>query len=189
MRPYSARRSATCWIQGIPALSRSTFRSPSTMGYLKRFRASSRSGRCYSIDRGRYASESGVRVSPVTILQLTTFGLWEHMDSIPHRTGHSLVTIPTLPWNPLVLEGRAAKKVMLYPIRFQQYAVVEIFILVSSITSKTLWSTFQIACAILNPRPSRMFRVLMAMPGGCEGWRGSGGEAVSKRPAPWGVDQ
>ena len=76
MRHYSARRSATFWLCRILVLLRSTFRYPRTMGSLKRFRASSRANRCSSIDRGRYAPTSGVHMSHMTSLHLTTFVPW-----------------------------------------------------------------------------------------------------------------
>ena len=46
------------------------------MGYLKRCRSSSRSGRCSNVEGVRYAPMGGVRVSSVTISQLTTFSPW-----------------------------------------------------------------------------------------------------------------
>ena len=113
IRPNSVSRSTMCWIRNIQALSRSTFKSQSTMGYmpLKCCSASYKSGRCSRVEGGRYAPTIGVRVCPVNISQLTTFVPWKRMDSIPHPLGRSLVTRPMTPWYPPDLDWRAAEQV------------------------------------------------------------------------------
>ena len=67
---------------------------------------------------------------------------------IPYHKSNDALSSPAL-------DGRDAKQIDLYPSQFQKYAVVEIFILVSSITSKTPRSTSLMACARLKPWPSR----------------------------------
>ena len=51
-----------------------------------------KSGRFSIVEGVRYALTSGVQVYPVTISQLTMFGLWKRLDSIPHPVGRSVVT-------------------------------------------------------------------------------------------------
>ena len=91
MRPYSTRRSATCWLRGILALLRYTFRSPGTMGYLKCFRDSSRSGGCSSVDEGRYAPEewgpyeSGDKLTAYHVWTVVACGIYPSPEGpLPH---------------------------------------------------------------------------------------------------------
>ena len=111
------------------------------------------------------------------------------MESTPHPTGISIVSRPTQTCSPLVLESRATKHVTLYPRQLFKYASNSIFVSVSSITSKPPHSTARMACTIPKPRPSRMFRVLMASPGRRQGRRDGGGDAVCRQSAEWGIGQ
>ena len=71
----------------------------------------------------------------------------------------------------------------------KNYDVVEICVLVSSITPKPPRSTSQMACDIPKPRPSRIFIFLMAIRGGNGGQPRGGSGAVCRRLAPWGIGQ
>ena len=126
----------------------------------------------------------------MTISQLTIFGPWKRMDSIPHPLGRSLITRPTPPWAPPSLDGIAAEHSMLYPRRLWDYPSVWIFVSIRSITSKSPCSTAQMACANPKPRSSRMFSVPMAIPVGCGGRRRcSGSGAVCRQLVSWRVGQ
>ena len=115
--PYYVKRSTMHWLRELQALSGFTFKSTSTMEFrpLKLCSASLTPGRCSSIEWIRYALTSRVRVGPVTILQLTTFGLWKRMDSIPHPSGRSLVTRPVLPWPPPGVIWACLRKIHILP--------------------------------------------------------------------------
>ena len=112
-----------------------TFRYPMTMGYcpLNFFSVSLKSGRCSSIKGGRYVRTIRVRLGPVTILQLTTFVSWKHVDSISHPLDRYLVTRPTQPWDTQVLAGHAFKYVTSYSRQLWGYAPVWVFVSIISI--------------------------------------------------------
>ena len=186
-KPYSVRRSATSWLRKLYVSSRSTFRSPKAMVSrpLNRFSSSSNSGRCYSVKEGMYALTSGARVGPVTISQLTTFGPWKIVDSIPHLLRHFLVTRHTPHWAPSPLDGHAFEHVKSYPRQLWEYASVWIFVSVRSITSDPPHYNARMAYANPKPLTSHMFSVLVANPGGRPGRRRSGGSAVCRRSVPW----
>ena len=137
IRPYFVKRSSTLWLHGFRSLSWSTFRSTRTTGYhtLNHFSISLTSDRCSSVETSRYAQTSGIRVGPVTILQITTFGLWKRVDSTSYPSGRSLVSRPIPPWYPLALDGPAFEHAKLYPSQLWKYASVWIFVVFRSITS------------------------------------------------------
>ena len=83
--------------------------------------------------------------------------------------------------------GCSVNQVTLYLSRFLKYALVEIFFLMSTITSNTPRSTDRMFCASPNPWPSQMLGVLMASPVAHRGRRRGGGVAVWRRLAPWGI--
>ena len=113
IRSNFLRRSARRWICELRASTRYTRRPPRMMGYhpLNCCSAYLTSGRCSSVEGGRYAPTSGVWVDPVTILHLTMFGPWKRVDSTPHPSVRILVTRPTPPWDPPEIYGRAFKHV------------------------------------------------------------------------------
>ena len=84
-------------------------KTPKTMGSrpLNFFRDSSNTVEWFIVKRGMYALTSRVRVCPVTISHLSTFGPWKHMDLIPHPLGHFLVTTHTTACATPELYGRA----------------------------------------------------------------------------------
>ena len=88
----------TCWLHRIRRCPMFAFKSPSTMGSFPGnwFNAYSSSVMCSRADMGKYDPMSGVRCLPVTTSQLTTFGLWKHIDSTLHLPGRSLRPTPPL---------------------------------------------------------------------------------------------
>ena len=111
IRTNSVRRSGTCWLHEIWVLSRSTLKLPRKMGSrpLNICIFSSKFRRCSRVEGGRYTLTSRVRVCPVTISQLTTFGSWKRVDSISHLLDCSLLIRSTRPCALTSLDRRATK--------------------------------------------------------------------------------
>ena len=61
---------------------------------------------------GRYDKMRGVRDVPLTSSQLTTFGLWKHVDSRLHPIGRSHETSTIPPCAMLDLDDRCTKQTM-----------------------------------------------------------------------------
>ena len=72
----------TCWMRGFWAWTVSALRSHNTMGswYSNHVMASSKSSKFSSVEGGRYVPMRGVPLLSPKILQLTTFGPWNHVD-------------------------------------------------------------------------------------------------------------
>ena len=174
------------WLRGFWASSKSTLRSPIKIGFCprKRSRASSRSGMWASMVSGSYSSMTGVWEVPLTTSHLTTFGLWMRVDSRFYPVGWSHETRPTPPCAPPALAGRSFEQTMSYPRRFQQYYVVEIFVLVRIMRLKPPSLTTLTACTIPKLLPLQMLSIPMAILSGPESRRSGGGISKWSRSAP-----
>ena len=106
---------------------------------------------------GTYTLTSWVQVILVKSSQLTMFGPWQRVDSIPPPNRRL-----SCHYSNAILGSFGAGQ-------FRQYTIMEIFILVISIMSNPPRSTIRMACVIPKPQQSRMFNVSMASPGGCRG--------------------
>ena len=96
---------------------------------------SSRFGWGYGVDGG---SKDFTRVfccNPETILQLTTFGLWNHMDFMSHTSSLSLVTNLTPPYTPPAAVATALKHMISYPRQFFKYTASRILVSFRSMRS------------------------------------------------------
>ena len=65
------------------------------------------------MDGERYAPMAGIQCEPETISQLTTFGIWNHVESKSQTSGLSLMNNPMPPCKPPAAVGASLKDVTL----------------------------------------------------------------------------
>ena len=92
------------------------------MGYWtqKRLRASSKSGKCYIMEGGKYAPIIRFRFTSVNTSQLTTFGLWKRVNSNIQPWVQSWTTRPNPPYAPTAAVMITHENTMSYPSLLQQ---------------------------------------------------------------------
>ena len=97
--PNYIRRSGNCWLWEFWAWPILALRSPNTMGYWyrKNVRSSYKYAKWSSMEEGRYGPKRGSRLLPATTSQLTTFGPWNHVDSMLLPWGWSWTNRPNPP--------------------------------------------------------------------------------------------
>ena len=119
MRPNSIIISATIWLSGFWATSKSTLRYPIKIGYWTRkcSKASSILGKGANVVGGKYALTTGVLCVPLPTSQLTTFSPWMRLNSRIYPVGWSHEPRATTTCNPPELSGRSVKQTKLYPSR------------------------------------------------------------------------